>query len=91
MSAIGSMAERLRRLRLHTPSLLRWAVGLFIAAAVALFLWLGRDSDTGARPMMESSDVPSGDVLPPLEHEADAAAPQSISPASGDIIPPEEP
>lgn len=85
------LIERLRRLAAGNPPVARWVLGLLIAAAIAAFLWMGRDTDQ--RPSTPTAaDTPSvEDVSSPVDAGNDPPPPPDAAGQSGDIIPPEEP
>ena len=82
--------ERLRRMLAVSPPVARWVLGVLIAAAIAAFLWLGRDTDRGPAPPSVAGASPIEDVLSPADADHDPT-PQDATGQSGDIIPPEEP
>lgn len=66
-------------------------LGIIIVAAVAAYLWIGRDHDNTATEPTARVAPPPEDVLPPVDADAEAGPPPDTTSQSGDIIPPEEP
>lgn len=83
--------ERLQRMLAGSPPLARWVLGLLIAAAIAAFLWIGRDADRGPAVPAVAVTPPAEDVPSPADATTDPAPPADATGQSGDIIPPEEP
>lgn len=68
-----------------------WLLGIIIMAAIAAYLWIGRDHDNSATEPAAAVASPPEDVLPPADADAEAGPPPDTTGQSGDIIPPEEP
>lgn len=68
-----------------------WFLGLVIVAAIAAYLWIGRDTDNKPPDPAVAVTPPAEDVLPPAEPDSEATPPPDTAGQSGDIIPPEEP
>ena len=73
----------------------RWAVGLLVAAVLALLvLWYALEGDRGGTDTVDTTaPAAGGDMIPPVDEGADASSPPPPQPdhTTTDVIPPEEP
>jgi hypothetical protein len=87
---MAGTAERLRRIGALGRGPVGWTVGAVAVAAVALLLWFGLVSGSGSQYADTVAPASSsGDVVPPVEEDADHAAMPDSAPQ--DVIPPAEP